>query len=170
MVSVLNFFAVIIAILSVCAVFYIFECSQIFVIVSVLISLGCCCYLTVKQGKPFVLKLVSLILSGITLVPILLFSFMSLIFGNLGQNTVVQTIDSPNGTYYTQVFESDQGALGGNTVVDVYQKSRFEAVFFKIEKNPKRVYTGDWGEFKNMQIYWKDDRCLVVNSVEHTID
>ena len=38
------------------AVFYIFKCSQFCVIVSVLLSTGCCCYLTVRYGKPLTLK------------------------------------------------------------------------------------------------------------------
>ena len=96
-------------------------------------------------------------------------SFIFLTFGNIGQNTVVQTIESPNGEYYAQVIDSDQGALGGDTLVDVYQKSGINAFLFKIEKKPQRVYWGDWGEFENMQIYWKDDNRLVINSVEYEI-
>ena len=43
-------------------------------------------------------------------------------------------------------------------------------ILFKIKKKPQRVYFGDWGDFKNMQIYWKDDECLVINSVEYGIE
>ena len=31
-------------------------------------------------------------------------------------------------------------------------------------------YFGEWGEFENMQNYWKDDNCLVINSVEYRIE
>ncbi len=152
------------------AVFYIFECSQIWVIASVLLSAGCCCYLTVKYGKPLALKVVALVLSALMILPIGFFSFIALIFGNIGQNTVVQTVESPSGKYYAQVIDSDQGALGGDTLVDVYQDCGINALVFTIEKKPQRVYWGEWGEFNNMQIHWKDDNCLVINSVEYEIE
>ena len=152
------------------AVFYIFECSQIWVIASVLLSAGCCCFLTVKHGKPLALKIVALALSTLMVLPIGFFGFIALILDNLGQNTVVQTVESPSGKYYAQVIDSDQGALGGNTFVDVNEKSGINMILFKIEKKPQRVYIGDWGEFEDMQIHWKDDGCLVIDSVEYKIE
>lgn len=151
------------------AVFYIFECPQIWVIASVLFSAGCSCFLAVKYGKPLILKNAALVLSALMILPIGFFSFIALIFGNIGQNTVVRTVESPNGKYYAQVIDSDQGALGGDTLVDVYKKSGINLILFKIEKKPQKVYFGDWGDFDNMQIYWKDDNCLVINSVEYQI-
>lgn len=152
------------------AAFYILECPQILVIGSILLSAGCCCYLTVKYGKPLSLKIIALVLSALMILPIGFFSFFALIFGNIGQNTVVQTVASPSGKYYAQVIDSDQGALGGDTLVDVYEKSKINAILFEIEKKPQRVYSGDWGEFENMQIHWKDDNCLVINTVEYKIE
>lgn len=152
------------------AVFYIFEYPQIWVIASVLLSVGCCCYLTVKHGKPLSLKIITLVLSALMVLPIGFFSFIALIFGNIGQNTVVRTVESPSGEYYAQVIDSDQGALGGDTLVDVYEKSGVNLILFKIEKKPQRVYFGDWGEFNNMKIHWKDNNCLVINSVEYEIE
>ena len=151
------------------AVFYIFKCPEIWVIASVLFSSGSCCYLTVKYGKPLDLKLIALALSALMIVPIGFFSFVALIFGNFGQNTVVQTVASPSGEYYAQVIDSDQGALGGDTLVDVYQDRGVNLFLFKIQKKPQLVYVGNWGEFENMQIHWKDDHCLVINSVEYEI-
>lgn len=151
------------------AVFYIFECPQIWVIASVLLSAGCCCHLTVKYGKPMVLKVVALVLSALMILPISFFSFIALTFGNIGQDTVVQTVESPSGKYYAQVIDSNQGALGGDTLVYVYKISGIDLILFKIEKDPQRVYWGEWGEFNNMQIHWKDDNCLVINSVEYEI-
>lgn len=151
------------------ALFYIIKCPHIWVIASVLFSAGCCCYLAIKYGKPFALKIAILVLSALMILPIGFLSFIALVFGNIAQNTVVQTVASPNGEYYAQVIDSDQGALGGDTLVNVYQKSIINAFLFKIEKKPQRVYTGDWGEFENMHIYWKDDQYLVINSVEYEI-
>lgn len=152
------------------AVLYIFDYPKFWVIISALISAGCCFYLSIKYGKPMVLKIIALVLSALMVLPIGFISFIFLIFGNIGQNTVVQTIESPSGEYYAQVIDSDQGALGGDTLVDVYKNGGINAIIFKIEKKPQRVYFGDWGEFKNMQIYWESDDCLVINSVEYSIE
>lgn len=152
------------------AVLYIFVCPKIWVVACVFVAAGCCCYFTVKYGKPLVLKITALVLSAIIALPAVPFSFIALFFGNLGQNTVVQTVESPNGKYYAQVIDSDQGALGGDTTVNVYQHAGINAVIFKIEKMPQEVYFGDWGEFEYMQIYWKDDRHLVINSVVYEIE
>ncbi len=152
------------------AVFYIFQRPKIWVIASMFVCVGGCCFLVAKHVKPLTFKIVTLALSALMLSPIGYFSFIALMFGNIGQNTVVQTIESPNGKYYAQVIDRDQGALGGDTIVDVYEKRKIDAILFKIEKNPKRVYFGDWREFENMQIHWKDDNCLVINSVEYEIE
>lgn len=152
------------------AVFCSFECPQIWVIVSVWISVGCSGYLALKHGKPFALKLISLVLSVLMALPIGFISFVMLSFGNVGRNTIVQTIESPNSQYYAQVIDSDHGAMGGDTIVDVHKKSKINLILFRIEKIPQRVYFGDWGEWQDLQIYWKDDSCLVINSVEYAIE
>ena len=152
------------------AAFYIFACPQIEVIASASVSAVCCFYLTVKHGKPISIKIVTLVLSSLMILPMTFLTFMFLIFGNIGQNTVVQTVESPSGEFYAQVIDSDQGALGGDTLVVVYQESSINLFLIKIEKKPQRVYLGQWGEFRTMQIYWKDDHCLLINSTEYKIE
>lgn len=152
------------------SVFYIFECSTPFVATSMIICFCCCCYLTIRYGKPTVLKIISLVLSVLMVFPICFFGFIALVFGDLGENTVVQTVESPNGAYYAEVINSDQGALGGDTLVDVYEHKEIDALIFKISKKPQRVYHGEWGEFENMTVYWKNENCLVIDSVEYTIN
>ena len=152
------------------AVFYLFACSRIWIVASVLVSAGCCCFLAGKHGRPLALKIVALVLSGLLALPVAFIGFIALIFGNIGQNTVVQTVESPGGKYCAQVIDSNQGALGGDTLVEVHEKGGVDAVLFRVEKAPQLVYVGEWGEFENMNIYWKDDTCLVINSVEHEIE
>ena len=41
---------------------------------------------------------------------------------------------------------------------------------FRITKNPQRIYRGDWGEFEDMEIFWKDENCLVIDSVEYSVE
>ncbi|MBR6514326.1 MAG: hypothetical protein IKT46_05765 [Clostridia bacterium] len=152
------------------AVFCMFISPKILVLVFVFISFVCSCCFTVKYGRPLALKLVALILAAVMTAPIGALSFFVLIFGNIGQDTVVRTLDSPNGKYYAQVIDSDQGALGGDTIVNVYQKSNVNLILFKIQKNPQQVYLGDWGEYEYMKIYWTDNNRLMINSVEYFID
>lgn len=195
-------FAIIIAILSVCAVvfrlktkdaiknkaicallavitllslvnaaFYIYKCSTAVVVISVFVSVGCSFFITMTCGKPVALKITSLALSALVTLPIISFGLITLFFGNLAQNTVVQTVKSPSGKYYAEVVDSDQGALGGDTHVNVYyEESRIDFIVFKVEKKPQSVYFGDWGEAYDMEVYWKGEQCLVINSVEYEIE
>lgn len=95
---------------------------------------------------------------------------MMLTFGNIGQNTVVKNIESPNGNFYAQVIDSDQGAFGGDTLVNVYEKREIDTFIFKLKDKPQRVYLGEWREYESMHISWKYDKCLVINSVEYEIE
>ena len=152
-----------------CAPFCTVEDGRVWVAASVFLSVGCCCVLTVKHGKPPALKIVSLVLSGLLLLPIGFLGFLTSVFGDIGQNTVVQTVESPGGKYCAQVIDSDQGALGGATLVEVCEKGGIDAVIFKLEKKPQRVYTGAWGAYEDMEIGWNGDGCLVIDSVEYPV-
>lgn len=152
------------------AVFLIVENGRIWVVVCAFICIGCSLFLTVKHGKPLPLKIITLSLSVLMLIPICFLGFITFIFGNIGKDTVVKTVESPNGAYYAEVINSDQGALGGDTLVDVYESKEINALVFKIFKKPQRIYSGGWGEFQGMDIYWADDDCLVINCVKYQIE
>ena len=91
-------------------------------------------------------------------------------FGNFGQNTVVDRIYSPEKTFYAEIIDSNQGALGGNTVVNVYKNSRLNLLVLTISKTPQRVYIGEWKEYESMQAEWKNESCLLINSEEFNIE
>ena len=146
---------------------YILACPNYLVSACAVVSTGCCCFLTVKYGMPS--KIVTL---GISVLMVLPIGFMVL-FGplfDIGKDTVVQSVESPSGKYCAQVIDSDQGALGGDTFVDVHETGGLDAIIFKIDRKPQRVYSGPWGAFEGMQIYWKNDGCLIINSTEYQID
>ena len=149
--------------------FYILACGQVSVLISGAVCFVCCCILTIKHAKPMKLKIVTLVLSALMVLPIGLANII-IVFFPIGQDTVVQTVESPSGRYYAELIASSQGALGGETVVYVYEKWEINLLLFKIEKQPQQVYYDEWGKFKDMEIYWKDDRCIVINSVEHEIE
>ncbi|MBE6932508.1 MAG: hypothetical protein E7464_03880 [Ruminococcaceae bacterium] len=151
------------------ALFYIIADKSVVAVVGAIVTAVFCLILTIENGKPFALKVVALVLSALLALPVGLFGFFTIVVGNFGENTVVTTVESPDGKYYAEVIDSDQGALGGDTLVDVYEAEKCNAILFTIEKKPQRVYFGEWGEFRDMEIYWKDDRCLVINSVDYEI-
>lgn len=152
------------------ALLYISACGKIGVITSVFVSAGCCCFLTVQYGKPAALKVIALVLSALMVLPVGLSSFAALIFENFGQDSVAQIVESPSGKYYAEVIVNDQGALGGNTFVYVNEKSEIDCIMFKIKKGAQNVYSGNWTSHINMEIYWKDEQCLVINAVEYAIE
>lgn len=131
------------------------------------ICLICAVIITSKLCKPSGLKIAGIILPLLAVIPLLFFSFLTLL--PIGKNAVINTVSSPNGAFHAEIVDSDQGALGGNTLVYVQKNSGFDAFFFSIKKRRERVYLGDWGEYENMQIYWKDENTLIINSKEYII-
>jgi hypothetical protein len=104
-------------------------------------------------------------LLALILVPMICFSvFMVVFFGSIGEDTVIQTLPSPDGNRYAEVIDCDHGALGGDTVVRVYKSN----TLFK--GRGEIVYEGEWREYEDMEIYWKDDDTLVINYVEYAIE
>ena len=134
--------------------------------VGMLICAGCCCRMTVGYFGTKAVTVVSTVLASVLLAVGGFIGITALLFA---ENTVVKTVDSPNGTYYAQVIDSDQGALGGDTLVYVYENRKLDAGLFDITKRPKRVYLGEWGAFKNMDIYWENEDCIVINSHRHSV-
>lgn len=112
--------------------------------------------------KKFITAFLCVLFSLTILVSVGIYSLL----GNTAQKTVVKTIKSPNEAHYAQVVVCDQGALGGNTLVYVFDSKPF---IFKIKKLPEKLYQGQWGEHEYMQIYWKNDNCIVINSTEYTL-
>lgn len=163
-------FAIVIAAFLLGCTFYILEIRTMLFAICVLTCITCCFILTAKYGKPLALKITSMVLSVIMIVNLAFFGLIGFIFGDIGIDTVVKSEDSPSGKYCAQVISSDQGALGGDTVVKVSaNKDLINVYLFRIYKEPKTVYFGDWMEHEGMQVYWKDDNSLIINSKEYTI-
>lgn len=139
------------------------------VILCCIVCTACCIALDIMNGQKRLRKIITLVLTLLLSIPVGYIGFIALIFGGIRQDTVVQTVRSPEGTYYAEVIDSDQGALGGDTIVNVREDKGFDALLFKVEKKPQRVYFGQWGEFMDMEVYWKNNNCLVINSTEYEI-
>lgn len=119
-------------------------------------------YLSLRFGRPKGLKIGAGIVGGLMLLPVLFLCFFFIVMNDFGSYRVVETHYSPDGKYYAQVIDSDQGALGGDTVVEVYKSGEINLGLFKIVKGPRQVYFGQWREYEHMLIYWREDNSLVV--------
>ncbi len=149
--------------------YYLFDYFQLWMVGLSVITVCCCWYLTLKHGKPIVLKIISIILSAFMILPICYSYFIVLIFGTLAQYTVVNTIKSPNETYYIEIIDNDQGALGGDTIIYLYENKGINAVIFKTYKKPTRILQDDYGAHTNMDIHWENDQLLIINSKEYDV-
>ena len=91
-------------------------------------------------------------------------------FGQIRQDSIVNRVMSPNRSYTAVVIDSDQGALGGNTLVDIEHNASEINVWFGRFIKITRVYTGEWGEFDTMSMEWKNDSTLLINGKSYEVD
>ncbi len=139
-------------------------------ILFLLIYSSCCLATTLFFSRPIALKVISLVISFLPAGFTWLISFISLIFIGFTSRTVMNTIDSPSGKYYIEVIYADAGATGGSTLVEVNEKFEINLVILIITKKSKIIYRGRLNEYENMEIYWKDDNCIVIDSKEYMIN
>lgn len=142
--------------------------------VAVLICMGICfifsAVIAEKACNSSKTKVASVLTSAVLSVPLLIVSLAVVTFGKFGVNTVVDRIYSPEKTYYAEIVDNDQGALGGDTIVYACKNSKLNLLVLTISKTPQRVYVGDWREYETMQITWKNENCLLIDSEEYIID
>lgn len=142
--------------------------DKAFITVCLPICFVCTIIIAIKYIKPTILKIASVVIPSLALFPIIFISFLLLL--PVAKNTVVKTISSPEGNYYAEVTDSDQGALGGDTLVHIHETKKLDFLIFNITKAPNRIYTGDWKEHETMRIYWKNEHSLMINENEYTIE
>ena len=69
--------------------------------------------------------------------------------------------------FFTVVFlgiTCNQGALGGDTFVEVRKTASANVWFFTVQSRSVRVYEGEWGELETMETVWVDENTLLVNN------
>ena len=129
-----------------------------------LVCFGSCLIVSLSNNSYRAVKYISAILTILLLIPVFLF----LPFKFFGKVTAVLSVDSPSGKYYAEVIDDDQGALGGHSIVNVIER-KISSPLITISSKKQEVYYGPWGLFKDIDIYWKGDSCLVINSTEYEI-
>lgn len=87
----------------------------------------------------------------------------------VGYIRTVQKADSPAGTYTAHLIDSNDGALGGDTLVKVWDNAQtVNLLFGRFTPEPKLVYRGEWGEFNDLELVWVDDDTLHVGNREYS--
>lgn len=110
------------------------------------------------------------VLSMLLVLPFAVAGFFTFTVDEVVKTTVVETVISPNGTYRAEIVDSDQGAFGGNTIVNVYEQSAHLDLFLvAFQKEPHCVYMGDWGEFESMNVMWSSDNVLTIDGTAYPI-
>ncbi len=148
---------------------WVFKSESVIVAFCLFMNIPCALVLGIITARSRAAKFACSIGAGVPIVIVVYFSLIFIVFGDFGENTVVKTLNSPDGTYYAQVVDSDQGAMGGDTIVNVYKNKEIHTTVFSLTPIPDRVYTGEWRAWENMHIYWENDSCLVINSKEYNI-
>jgi hypothetical protein len=83
---------------------------------------------------------------------------LGILLSDFGKTEEIRSVPSPNGSYSLVLEKVDQGALGGNTLINV-KHSYFGMVEWK-----RRIYIGRWGEQPNLE--WVGNYEVSVNG-EH---
>ena len=105
----------------------------------------------------------------VLVIPLIIGSLFLTLFGSIGYVKVVRSVPSPNGEYIAEILDSDQGALGGDTIIQIQEDKGINCLIFKIEKKPNRIYYGEWGEFDDIDVRWENNEVVLIDSVKYPI-
>lgn len=104
-------------------------------------------------------QVISLLLSlGLLLImPIWMFAAV------MGYTETVLALDSPDGNYTAIVTNVDQGALGGDTLVEIRNNGKTVNVDIGSFVSTCPVYRGPWGQWQDLDLLWQDENTLLIN-------
>ena len=70
--------------------------------------------------------------------------------------------------YVAKVIVSDQGALGGNTFVEVERCSTIPLLIGELAERPDRVYRGKWSEA--VEVFWSAENTVTINGRTYPVE
>ncbi len=144
--------------------FVFFDIFNVLSFVFLLVTSICVLVVTFNLCRYFAISVLIGVISAIAYIFVLIFGFFALIFGGIRQDTVVEEVESPDGRYTAVVISSNQGALGGDTLVSIeYNSKNGVWLFSEAKKDPKTIYSGDWGEHETLDIQWLGENILSIN-------
>lgn len=141
------------------------QCNGPIILLFMVATVICCGFLTFEARRSRALRSLSLSLAGVLAVPLALLGIFMVLF-NVGEDTVVRRLPSPDASSWAEIIDNDQGGLGGNTFVEVCPRGLNGEYGVRVAR---RIYEGNWGEFHDMALSWKDETCLEINGKEYPI-
>lgn len=95
--------------------------------------------------------------------------WMGLIFGQIGNQHTVQELPSPDGEKVAALIDDNQGALGGNTLVNVRYRDVLPLGFGGLRPDSKQIYRGSWGSHKQITLFWHDENTLLIDDIPYNV-
>lgn len=129
-----------------------------------------CYIISLSYVNKRVFRIVCAVLNTIFLLFLLFGIYFLMTLGNIGQQTIVRQEVSPDKSYTAILINSDQGALGGDTLVLIEFHTYAINVGFGQFVKMKPVYIGEWKEFITMRLEWKDVKTLLINGRSYSFD
>ncbi len=149
----------------------VFESDWKATIVFVLVCCACSLFLFIQSSSPFLFKMACTGLSALLVAASLFAAFVGSVLGDdFVSNATVKAVPSPTGGAIADVIDSNQGVLGGDTLVVVRDtRGPIHLGLLDLSKSPLCVYTGEWGESTTMRISWVDEQTLLINGLEYSV-
>jgi len=124
--------------------------------------------LMLQKLRTLTAKTVLSIIFSLFVMLLLMHGFLWFTFGQIGYQKTVTAALSPEGTYRAEVIDSDEGALGGDTLVRIYHVPfHVDLCLVEVQREPRTVYIGQWGEFETMTIDWQSEQTLLINGTPY---
>ena len=139
----------------------------------ILLVLSCVCALLIFLISPNRkwAKVLGYVFSFILALLATIIVFLSLTFGSIGRTTVVQKKISPDGKHIAYLIDVDQGALGGDTKIEIVKKP-VNLLFGRYTD----YYYADWdnwagvGVLSEITFEWKDNDTLIYGNTEINVE
>lgn len=137
-----------------------------------LILLSCTCaplLMSVSPGKKWQ-RILSLAISFVLALPVVILVPFLFFLNDFGATTVVREVKSPNEAYTAVLTDSDQGALGGNTVIEIMKKPL--NLFFGTFTSDYHVKFDEWAGIEvlsEITFEWLDNETLLYGNTEISI-
>lgn len=131
-------------------------------------ALVCAVLLFLRSPGQAALKSICGVGAALLIPALLLAGFAANLAAGFGAEMVTEMVPSPQGGYVAKVIVSDQGALGGNTFVEVERCSTIPLLIGELAKRPDRVYRGKWSEA--VEVFWSAENTLTINGRTYPVE
>ncbi len=130
----------------------------------------CAYVLLIRQVPRITAVITTVVMSVILTVAVFFIMYIGAFSGIGGENTVYKEVLSPDGRFTAQIVISDQGAMGGNTRVELdYNELDKKFLCFELEKKTARLYSGKYAEYQVIAVEWQDAVTLLINGEEYRV-